>query len=522
MHGVLVRENREVPRSPDGTTVGPLRKGQGRKPEMNERGKSDRLVVLTSPPNKAVQAVAEAVEGSSLAKGNTTSTTRPGHSAGVSGLNGLDRVREVARRDKDARFTALLHHVDVDRLRQAYWDIRPGAAPGADGVTWQDYGKALEANLQDLHCRVYNGAYRAKPSRRVYIPKPDGRQRPLGIASLEDKIVQRAVVEVLNAIYEEDFLGFSYGFRPGRKPHDALDALAAGIYQKKVNWVLDADIRNFFSELDQDWLIKFLEHRIADRRILRLVRKWLAAGVIEDGTWSETPEGTPQGGSASPLLANVYLHYVLDRWARQWRRRHARGDMVILRFADDFVAGFEHRGDAMQFLRDLRDRFAKFSLELHADKTRLIQFGRYAARNREALGLGKPETFDFLGFTHICGKNKNGRFLLRRTTISKRMRSKLSNVKAELMRRRHLPVPEQGQWLGSVVRGHLNYYAVPGNRAAVACFRTQVTRLWYKALRRRSQRCRLDWERMDRLATRWLPPARTQHPFPEARFCGRT
>jgi RNA-directed DNA polymerase len=300
MHGVLVRENREVPRSPDGTTVGPLREGHGRKPEMNERGKSDRLVVLTSPPNKAAQAAAEAVEGSSLAKGNTTSTTRPGHSAGVSVLNGLDRVREVARRDKDARFTALLHHVDVDRLRQAYWDIRPGAAPGADGVTWQDYGKALEANLQGLHRRVYNGAYRAKPSRRVYIPKPDGRQRPLGIASLEDKIVQRAVVEVLNAIYEEDFLGFSYGFRPGRKPHDALDALAAGIYQKKVNWVLDADIRNFFSELDQDWLIKFLEHRIADKRILRLVRKWLAAGVIEDGAWSETPEGTPQGGSATP------------------------------------------------------------------------------------------------------------------------------------------------------------------------------------------------------------------------------
>ena len=434
----------------------------------------------------------------------------------------LDRVREVARKDKEARFTALLHHVDHDRLRSAYRAIRPQAAPGVDGVTWSAYGQDLEANLSDLHERVHAGRYRAKPSRRVYIPKADGRLRPLGIASLEDKIVQRAVVEVLNAIYEVDFLGFSYGFRPGRGPHDALDALAAGILRKKVNWVLDADIRNFFTSLDQSWLQKFLEHRIADERVLRLVRKWVKAGVIEEGIWSETEVGTPQGASVSPLLANVYLHYVLDRWVRQWRHREARGDVIITRFADDFVAGFEHEDDARRFLADLRERFAKFGLELHPDKTRLIEFGRYAARKRAARGLGKPETFDFLGFTHLCGKTRRGGFWLRRITISKRMRAKLVEVKDQLKRRRHQPVPEQGKWLASVVRGHLAYYAVPGNSHAIRAFREQVTRHWCTALRRRSQRHRLDWKRMNRFATRWLPPARIRHPYPEVRFAART
>jgi RNA-directed DNA polymerase len=466
--------------------------------------------------------VAEVVEGRRPAKGNTADSTRPGHSAGLGVPSGLDRVRVVARRDKDARFTALLHHVTLERLHVAYRAIRPQAAAGIDGVTWASYGQDLGANLRGLHARVQSGAYRAKPSRRVYIPKADGRLRPLGIASLEDKIVQRAVVEVLNAVYEEDFLGFSYGFRPGRKPHDALDALAAGIYKKKVNWIIDADIRDFFSKLDQAWLMKFLEHRIADRRVLRLIRKWLAAGVIEDGSWSETPEGTPQGGSASPLLANVYLHYVLDRWARQWRRRHARGDMIIVRWADDFVVGFEHRGDARQFLSDLRERFAKFALELHPDKTRLIEFGRYAAANRKERGLGKPETFAFLGFTHICGKGRSGQFWLKRITIKKRMRAKLKEVYDQLKRRRHRPIPEQGQWLASVLRGHLAYYAVPGNARTVDAFRFQLIRRWLKALRRRSQRHRLNWERMLRLAQRWLPPARVLHPYPEARFAART
>ena len=368
---------------------------------MHERGKSDNLVVPAKPPNNAGRPAAEVAEGRGLAKGNTARPTRPGLRAGLGGTTGLDRVREVARKDKGARFTALLHHVDVARLREAYWAINPKAATGVDGVTWGAYGVVLEANLQALHARVHSGAYRAKPSRRVYIPKADGRQRPLGIASLEDKVVQRAVVEVLNAVYEEDFLGFSYGFRPGRGPHDALDALAVGISERKVNWVLDADIRSFFTQIDQTWLMKFLEHRIADKRVLRLVQKWLAAGVIEDGKWSETIEGSPQGASASPLLANVYLHYVFDRWVRQWRRRHTRGDMIVVRFADDFVAGFQNLGDARQFLNDLRERFAKFNLELHPDKTRLIQFGRFAAQNRKEKGLPKPETFDFLGHADL-------------------------------------------------------------------------------------------------------------------------
>jgi group II intron reverse transcriptase/maturase len=489
---------------------------------MDECGKSDNLVVPAKPPNKTGGPVAEEVEGRGLAKGNTDSSTRSGRSAGQGVPNGLDRVREVARKDKEARFTALLHHIDLPRLWAAYAAINPKAASGVDQVTWDAYGQNLRANLEDLLGRVHSGAYRASPSRRVNIPKPDGRQRPLGIATLEDKIVQRAVVEVLNAIYEEDFLGFSYGFRPGRSPHDALDALAVGITERKVNWILDADVSDFFAKLDQAWLMRFLEHRIADKRVLRLIQKWLSAGVIEDGNWSETIEGAPQGASVSPLLANVYLHYVFDCWVQQWRRRHACGDMVVTRFADDFVAGFQHRGDAKQFLHDLRERFAKFNLELHPDKTRLIEFGRFAASDRKERGHPKPETFDFLGFTHICGKTKDGRFWLRRVTIKKRLRAKLKQVKAELWRRRHLLVPEQGRWLASVVRGHLAYYAVPGNIDALSAFRDEVRRFWREALRRRSQRSRLTWERMSRIADRWLPPARIVHPHPSVRFAART
>ena len=487
---------------------------------MNGHGKSDRSVVPAIPPNKAP--AAEAGEERERAKGNTAGETRPGRSAGPGVSSELDRVREVAQRDKEARFTALLHHVSLSRLRWACWEINPKAAPGVDGVTWASYGLDLEARLQDLHERVRAGRYRASPSRRVYIPKADGRLRPLGIAALEDKIVQRAVVEVLNAICEVDFRGFSCGFRPGRKPHDALDALAAGMYRKRVNWVLDADIRDFFGQLDRDWLRKFLGHRIADKRVLRLIGKWLAAGVIEDGTWTECDQGSPQGASASPLLANVYLHYVLDLWAEWWRRHVARGEVIIVRFADDFVLGFEAYQDACRFLHDLRERFAKFGLELHPGKTRLIEFGRFAAANRQKRGAGKPETFDFLGFTHICAKMRDGRFWVRRITVSKRMRAKLAEVKDQLRQRRHQPVPEQGRWLGSVVRGHCAYYAVPGNRKAVASFRTQVTKLWHETLERRSQRTRISWARMDRLATRWLPPARVMHPFPDVRFNVRT
>ena len=435
----------------------------------------------------------------------------------------LDRVRQVARKDKDARFTALLHHVTIDRLEGAYRAIRPGAAPGVDGVTWKDYGQDLEANLRALHARVHRGAYRARPSRRTYIPKPDGRQRPLGIAALEDKILQRAVAEVLNAIYEEDFVGFSYGFRPGRSQHDALDALAVAITKRRVNWILDADIRDYFSKLDHSWLEKFLEHRIADRRVLRLIQKWLRAGVVEDGAWTACDEGTPQGASISTLLSNVYLHYVFDLWVHQWRGRHARGELIVVRFADDAVVGFEHRDDAERFLADLRDRFAEFNLELADEKTRLIEFGRCAARNRKNRGLPKPETFDFLGFTHACGKTrKTGRFALKRVTSKKRLRAKLREVKTELMRRRHDPIPDQGRWLASVLRGHSNYYAVPGNIDAVAAFHNQAVRHWRRALRRRSQRTRLTWERMKRLDRRWLPTDRILHPWPDVRFDART
>jgi RNA-directed DNA polymerase len=434
----------------------------------------------------------------------------------------LDRVRRVAVKDKEVRFTALLHHVDVDRLRAAYWALNPKAATGVDGVTWEDYGQDLEENLRDLHARVHRGAYRPRPSRRAYIPKPDGRLRPLGISALEDKLLQRAVVEVLNAIYEADFLGFSYGFRPGRSQHQALDALAVGILRGKVNYVLDADIRGYFDLIDRTWMLRFLEHRIADRRVLRLIQKWLNAGIIENGEWSETDAGTPQGASVSPLLSNVYLHYVFDLWADRWRRRNARGDVVIVRYADDYIVGFQHEDDARRFLAELRDRLAKFSLELAPEKTRLIEFGRYAAERRQKRGLGRPETFDFLGLTHCCGKARNGGFLLKRITIKKRLRAKLREVKEELLRRRHQPIPEQGQWLASVVRGHCAYYAVPGNYRAIETFRSEASRHWYKALRRRSQNASLTWERMGRLEARWLPPARITHPWPEQRFDVRT
>ena len=490
---------------------------------MYDREKSDGLVVPVKLSNNAQGGAAEAVEGSGPAKGNMAGETRPGLGAGQGAPSELGRVRRVAATDKEARFTALLHHVDVERLRLAYFALRPKAAPGVDGVTWADYGLELEENLRDLHARVHRGAYRARPSRRVYIPKPDGRQRPLGIAALEDKILQRAVVEVLNAIYETDFLGFSYGFRPGRSPHHALDALAAGIVGEKVNWVLDADFSDYFSSLDHQWLVKFLEHRIADRRVLRLIQKWLAAGVIENGSWTAFDEGVPQGASVSPLLANVYAHYVLDLWAHQWRRRHARGDVVIVRWADDFVVGFEHREDAERFWAELRDRLATFGLQLHAEKTRLIEFGRNAARDRAARGLGKPETFKFLGFTHACGKTrKTGRFKLRRITDSKRVRGKLLAVKREMARRMHQPIPEQGHWLASVLRGHYNYYAVPDNIEALRAFRERLIRHWLRTLRRRSQKSRMSWERMGRLADRWLPQPRILHLWPEQRFAAIT
>jgi group II intron reverse transcriptase/maturase len=408
--------------------------------------------------------------------------------------------------------------VDIGLLRLAFYALKRDAAPGVDGVTWQDYEADLERKLTDLHDRVHRGAYRAQPSRRRYIPKPDGRQRPLAVAALEDKIVQRATLAVLNAIYEEDFLGVSYGFRPHRGQHDALDALSAGIISTKVNWILDADIRSFFDAVNQEWLIRFLEHRIGDPRIVRLIRKWLKAGILEDEVVSVSDKGTGQGAVISPLLANVYLHYAFDLWAERWRRREARGDMIIVRYADDLVVGFEHEADARCFWDAMRARLEEFSLSLHPEKTRLIEFGRQAAVRRAQRGLGKPETFKFLGFTFICGRSRRGNFLLTRKSRRDRMRAKLKEIKEELRRRMHQSIPEQGRWLAQVVSGYFAYHAVPTNYAALGAFRAHVVRLWLRTLRRRSQTADLLWERMKQLADHWLPKPRILHPWPEARF----
>jgi group II intron reverse transcriptase/maturase len=432
---------------------------------------------------------------------------------------GLWGVREAAKRDKKLRFTALLHHITPELLRASYFELKRSAAPGLDGVTWETYGHGLEERIDDLHDRIHRGAYWAQPSKRAWIPKADGRQRPLGIAALEDKIVQQAVKSVLEQVYEEDFLGFSYGFRPGRSCHNALDALWVGITHRKVNWVLDADIRGFFDAIDHEWLLRFLEHRIADRRVLRLIRKWLRAGVSEDGKWSQTTVGTPQGAVISPILANVFLHYVFDLWADQWRKRHARGSVIIVRYADDFVIGFQDRGDAERCLRELRRRLEQFGLQLHPDKTRLIEFGRYAAERRAKRGEGKPETFDFLGFTHSCGTTRKGAFTIKRQSITKRLRAKLQEIKVQLTARMHSSVKKVGKWLRSVVQGWFNYHAVPGNGACLDALRSQVQRYWLHVLRRRSQKGRKwTWERMQRLSKRWLPKVQILHPYPDERL----
>ena len=487
---------------------------------MNGPGKSDRPTVPTKSPNKAGQLAAEGMEGSGLAKGKLVQQNASRTPSREDALSALDRVRQAAEKDKQLQFTALLHHIyNLDTLRTAYHSLKKEAAPGVDGETWRHYGEALEDNLQDLAQRLKRGAYRAKPVRRVYIPKTDGRQRPLGVTALEDKIVQRAAVEVLNANYETDFLGFSYGFRTGRSQHQALDALSTGLLTRRVNWVLDLDIKSFFDGISHEWLVKFIEHRIADRRVVRLIQKWLNAGVLEDGKRTRVEEGTPQGGSASPLLANVYLHYVFDLWVQAWRRKHAHGDMIVVRFADDIVLGFQVKSDADQFRMELAERMRKFNLELHPEKTRLLEFGPFAIDNRQRRGEGKPETFNFLGFTHICIKKRsNGMYTVLRQTIRKRLQAKLSEVKAELRRRMHEPIPEQGKWLQAVVGGHIRYYGVPMNTAALGRFRFQVGWLWHRSLSRRSQNGRVLWDRMQRLITRWLPPPRVCHPYPLRRM----
>ena len=487
---------------------------------MNGHRKSDSPTVPMKSPNKAGQPAAEVMEGKGLAKGNPRQQNAPRTQRRQGAHSALERVRLAAARERRMRFTALLHHIyELETLRAAYRSLKREAAAGVDGETWRHYGERLEENLRDLADRVKHGAYRAKPVRRVYIPKADGRQRPLGVTALEDKVVQRASVEVLNTIYESDFLGFSYGFRPGRSQHHALDALYAGLLTKKVNWVLELDIRGFYDSIDHGWLVKFVEHRIADRRVVRLIQKWLNAGVLEDGKRMRMEEGTPQGSSISPLLANVYLHYAFDLWVRAWRRKYASGDMIVVRFADDIVLGFQYKSDAERFWKELEERFRKFRLELHPDKTRLLEFGPYAVDQRKRRGQAKPETFNFLGFTHICGKKRsNGRFTVLRQTIRARLQAKLSEVKAQLKRRLHDSVPEVGKWLRSVVEGHNRYYGVPMNSPALRLFRFHVVRLWHRALSRRSQNGRVRWDRMWRIVNRWLPPPRIHHPYPLRRL----
>src|SRR6516162_5142455 len=448
---------------------------------MHGRGKSDSAIVAAKPVNNAERSAAEPVEPRTEAKGNAGQQSTRRAQSRVSVSQALERIRQVAKERKKERFTALFHHISIDLLDEAFFELKQDAAAGVDDLTWQDYQANLERNLEDLHERVQRGAYRALPSRRTYIPKPDGRQRPLAIAALEDKIVQRATVALLNAIYEEDFLGFSYGFRPGRCAHDALDALFVGINSTKVNWILDADIRSFFDEISQQWLVRFLEHRIGDRRIIRVIQKWLKVGVLENGIVAVSDRGTGQGSVISPLLANIYLHYALDLRAERWRRREATGDMIFVRYADDFIVGFQHEADARRFLDEMRKRLQ-------------------------------------LGFTFMCSKSRQGFFLLKRKTRRDRMQAKLRMVKQEMRRRMHQPIAEQGRWLWHVVRGYFNYHAVPMNTRALAVFRAEIARSWHRVLNRRSQKANLTRVRMDKLIDDWLPKPRILHPWPDKRF----
>ena len=494
-----MHENREASIVP-ADSAGRTAKAQSHKAGMYAVEESDRGEVPMNQPNKGAQASAEVGEGRPRPKENTgQSHTLPAQN-GQRVSQGLNGVRRAARERKQERFTTLLHHLNVDLLKDSYYALQRKAAPGVDGMRWREYEDGLEGRLTDLHSRIHRGAYRAQPSRRVYIPKADGKQRPLGIASLEDKIVQQAVVTILNQIYEVDFRGFSYGFRPGRDPHQALDALNVGIARKRVNWVLDADIKGFFDHVSHEWL---------------------EAGVLEDGERSETEQGTPQGAVISPLLANVYLHYVFDLWAEVWREKVATGDMIVVRYADDLVAGFQHRADAERFLKEFQARLAKFELEVHPDKTRLIAFGREAWRNRKRAGQGKLETFTFLGFTHYCGENSKGYFQVWRETAGKRMRAKLQQIKQELRARMHEPVEATGKWLKRVVLGYYQYHAVPGNLQQLGRFRWRLARLWRYVLRRRSQKSRVTWKEIGPVLDRWIPAPRTLHPYPNVRFDAR-
>jgi RNA-directed DNA polymerase len=510
----------EIPETSLSLEMDRLEKARCHNANMHVSGKSDSLVVPEKRANNAGQTTAaESVEERRLTKENVKQSLLVRTQSRVAKSRGLLGVRETAREDKKVRFNNLLNHITPELLKASFFDLKKNAAPGIDGETWSEYAEDFETRIVDLHNRIHRGAYRAKPSKRTWIPKLDGKLRPLGIAALEDKIVQQAVRVVLECIYEEDFLGFSYGFRPGRSCHRALDALCVGIEKQKVNWILDADIRGFFDNINHEWLLKFLEHRIADRRLLRLLKKWLRAGVSEEGKWSPSTVGTPQGAVISPLLSNVFLHYVLDLWVVAWRKHHAVGEVIIVRYADDFVLGFREETDAKRCLGALKERFAKFGLELHPEKTRLIEFGRYAATRRSERGDGSPETFDFLGFTHICGQTRKGYFAIKRISAIKKLTAKLKELKDELRKRMHVELADVGSWLRSVFRGWCQYHAIPGNYNRLQQFRTALQELWYRVLRRRSQRAQnLTWPKFSQLSRRWLPSPKILHDYPNVMF----
>ena len=524
MRGHTPHENREASgRSLHGgeaTMTEAAGKLRSHNPVARSPEESDGNIVPEKSANKEVVTLAESMEGRTPIERNSGREAAIRIQGRVVASNGLDRVRQRAEADKTIRFNNLFHLLKADLLRESFYELKRNAAPGLDGITWREYERGLEERLPELERELHIGSYRATPAKRRYITKDDGRQRPLGIQAVEDKMVQQACVLTFNEIFEPNFSGYSYGSRPGRSPHDALDALHEGIFRRKINWVLDCDIEGFFDNLSHEHLLSFIRERVTDKRMLRLIQKWLRVGWIEDGKRHSCTIGTPQGSVISPLLANIFLNAVMDKWASEWRRAEAKGDMIIVRYVDDAVFGFQYETEARAFLEALRERLSTYGLTLHLTKTRLIEFGRYAANNRRKRREGKPETFDFLGFTHICGKTRKGRFCIKRVTMRKRLHRKLKEVKEELIKRMHRPLQETGKWLGSVVRGVTNYYAVPGNTESVRAFYTQVGRLWHWVIGRRSQKARLrwTWKRFYRLQERWIPRPRIIHPYPSFRF----
>lgn len=495
-------------------------KANRRNPSVRAPEESDGVIVPGKSANKGLQRPAEPMEGRTPTKRNPqeNATNRVQDREFVS--NELARVRQRAEAEKSEAFVNLFHLLKVPLLRTAFYALQRDASPGLDGVNWHRYERGLESRLPALQDELHKGSYRATPAKRTYLIKPDGRKRPLGVQAVEDKVVQMACVMILNEVYEPTFCGFSYGSRPGRRPHDALDALHEGLCRRKINWILDCDIEGFFDQLPHDKLMEILEKRVKDPRMLRLIRKWLRVGWVEEGTRHPGIIGTPQGSVISPLLANIFLNEVMDKWSSRWRRENANGDMIAVRYVDDAVFGFQREADARRFLAELRERLEAYGMKLHPGKTRLIEFGRFASSNRKERGEGKPDSFDFLGFTHSCGTSGKGYFVVRRKTIAKRMTAKLKVVKEELRKRMHDPLGKTGHWLAGVIRGATNYYAVPGNMKAVRAFYTQVGRLWLKAIRHRSQKAkqRWTWERFYRLQGHWLPRPRLCHPYPSQRF----